>query len=241
MYVAQSEKKLKFYSKAFDLSHGFTNPISFYSFLVFCFLSLWIESVSFAQENSSQKQETVLFHYIPPHGISQYGASINSMVNLDPGRACMTEVDTSSPCILGNGGGLGIRLGYRFSQKWYLGGVYSFANINSGNLYRLGIFQHLLAEVRYYSEVPASLFPYISFGLGPSTYGNEWGIETGGGQISLGLGLEWNLSSKTAVGIQFSYQPILLLEWHDSVGFLRNTGVAQFISFEFNLESRGAP
>jgi hypothetical protein len=166
----------------------------------------------------------------------QYGVAIAAEMNLATGGTCPD--DAKEPCILGSGGGLAIRLGYRAPGPWYVGGAYEFIKMDSSNLYRLGIFQQLRAEVRYLPDIGYRAAPYIAFGLGGVAYGNEWGVETGGGLLYAGAGVEVEVSRLALIGASFVYRPVLIAPWKDTAGQERNLGVAQFIGLELLLEIR---
>lgn len=171
---------------------------------------------------------------------AQYGVALNAEINIDAGATCRDDGPGGGfvPCILGSGGGLSIRGGYRSPGPWYLGGAYEFTKMDSSNLYRLGIFQQLRAELRYLPDIGYRAAPYFTAGLGGVAYGNEWGVETGGAQISLGAGVEMELSRLAVIGVSITYKPVLLAGWTDTAGHERDTGIAQFLGLEFLLEVR---
>ncbi len=166
----------------------------------------------------------------------QYGVAIAAETNLDAGGTCPEGAKV--PCILGSGGGLGIRLGYRAPGPWYVGGAYEFIKMDSSNLYRLGIFQQLRAEVRYLPDIGYRAAPYVAFGLGGVAYGNEWGVETGGGLVYVGAGVEVEVSRVALIGASLVYRPVLIAPWTDTAGQERKLGVAQFIGIDLLLEIR---
>jgi hypothetical protein len=157
-------------------------------------------------------------------------------INISAGGTCPEGARV--PCILGGGGGPVIRLGYRAPGPWYVGGAYEFIKMDSSNLYRLGIFQQLRAEVRYLPDIGYRAAPYVTFGLGGVAYGNEWGVETGGGLLFIGAGVEIEVSRLALIGMSFVYRPVLIAPWTDTADQKRELGVAQFVALEFNLEIR---
>lgn len=167
---------------------------------------------------------------------AQYGAAITSRINMSSGAVCGAQV--KPPCILGGGGGLALRGGYRSPGAWYLGGAYEFTKMDSGNLYRLGIFQELRAEMRYLPDFGARAAPYLLGGIGPVVYGNEWRVETGGAELMLGGGVEFEVSRLAHVGLGIIYRPVLLAGWTDTAKIVRPTGLAQFVGIEIQLEVR---
>ena len=72
------------------------------------------------------------------------------------------RIPRPKPCILGSGGGLAIRAGYRNPGPWYIGGAYEFTKMDSSNLYRLGIFQQLRFEMRYLLDTGYRASPYLT-------------------------------------------------------------------------------
>jgi hypothetical protein len=175
---------------------------------------------------------------------AQYGVALHALVNLDAGAMCGRGVNSPStapgpaPCILGSGGGLVIRIGYRSPGPWYFGGAYSFAKMDSSNLFRLGIFQQLWAEMRYLPDTGYRVAPFATWGLGGVMYGNEWGAETGGAMLFVGGGFQFEVSRIAVVGIGVSYKPSLIAGWTDTAGYVRPLGVAQFFGLDFQLEVR---
>lgn len=171
---------------------------------------------------------------------AQYGVAFTVESALSPGATCPTPTATvkPKPCILGSGGGLAIRAGYRNPGPWYIGGAYEFTKMDSSNLYRLGIFQQLRVETRYFLDFGYRASPYIQLGAGAVLYGNEWGVETGGGQVFAGIGVEAEVSRLAVLGLGFVYRPTLIAAWKDTAGQERPLGVAQFVGVDLILEAR---
>lgn len=171
---------------------------------------------------------------------AQYGVAIAAEINLDAGAACPDAGPSGKfvPCILGSGGGLVLRGGYRSPGPWYVGGAYEFVKMDSGNLYRLGIFQQIRGEVRYHLETGTRAAPYATWGLGAVAYGSEWGVETVGALAFGGLGLEIEVSRAAVVGLGIVYRPTVLAGWTDTAGHVRETALAQFVGLEVVLEVR---
>ncbi|WP_437783548.1 hypothetical protein [Sorangium sp. So ce1097] len=168
---------------------------------------------------------------------AQYGVALAAEISLDAGAACPRSGPLYS-CILGSGGGLAIRSGYRSPGPWYFGGAYQFTKMDSSNLYRLGIFQQLRAEMRYMPDIGYRAAPYFSAGIGGVIYGNEWGAETGGALIFGGVGVELEVSRRAVLGVSCVYRPVLLAGWKDTANYERATAIAQFVGFELLLEVR---
>jgi len=168
----------------------------------------------------------------------QYGVAIVFENDIDAGAVCSSGGGDNAPCIFGGAGGLAIRGGYRSAGPWYIGGAYQFAKMDSSNLYRLGIFQQLRVEMRYLPDLGRRTAPYASWGIGALAYGNEWGVETGGGLLFGGLGVEVEISRTALIGFGGVYRAMLVAGWTDTAGTVRETGIAQFWGAEFQFELR---
>lgn len=164
-----------------------------------------------------------------------YGIGVTADILAAAGATCRED---GVPCILGSGGGLVLRGGYRSPGPWYIGGAYQFSTTDSSNLYRLGTLQQLRAEMRYIIDLGYRTSPYATWGLGGVVYGNEFGVETGGGTAFLGLGFEMQLSRLAMVGGAAYYQPIVFAGFVDTADFDRDVGVAHYIKIELQVEIR---
>src|ERR1043165_4012206 len=135
----------------------------------------------------------------PPTSVEylQYGVSLHTLTLLDGGSVC--PVGASTPCIVGSGGGLGLRMGYRSRGPFYLGATFQLSRLNSSNLLRLAILQRITAEGRYYFDRGNRLTPYLLGGVGGAIYGNEWGASSGGVALSLGVGGEYQINERLVV------------------------------------------
>jgi hypothetical protein len=168
----------------------------------------------------------------------QYGVALAANARLASGATCPDDAETETPCILGGGGGLVVRVGSRPPGAWYFGGAYEFASMDSGNLYRLGILQQLRGEFRYLPETGFRVAPYLSAGLGGFGYGNEWGVETGGAVAFIGGGIEYEVTRFALVGIGLAYTPMVIAGWTDTANQDRETSLAQFLRLELVFELR---
>jgi hypothetical protein len=171
----------------------------------------------------------------------QYGVALAAETVASAGDVC--PEGATAPCILGSGGGLALRVGYRSRSPWYVGGAYEFSRHDPANLLRLAILQQVRAEFRYYVDPETRSSPYLAGGLGMALYGNEWGTDTGGLTTFLGAGLEFELSRTTVVGGAIAYRPILFRGWTDSAGQRRadkylGFGLAHIVALELVLEVR---
>jgi opacity protein-like surface antigen len=204
---------------------------------------------TFANRASAQQSQRP-----PPNNVEyfQYGVAVAFEKVVSGGDVCPTApapppgdapANKATPCILGSGGGLGIRMGYRSRGPWYLGGAYEFTRMDSGNLLRLGILQQLRGEARYYLDAGNRLTPYGTLGLGGVFYGNEWKVSSGGPMLSAGLGLEFQITQSTVIGLALGYRGLLFHKWTDSTGQVRadeylGFGFAHTVGLEFILELR---
>ena len=205
---------------------------------------------SFVNRASAQQSQRP-----PPNNVEyfQYGVAVVVEKLASGGDVCPSaprtvtsngvEVTKATPCILGSGGGLAIRMGYRSRGPWFLGGTYEFARTDSGNLLRLGILQQLRGEARYYLDEGNRLTPYGLLGFGAVFYGNEWKVSSGGPMLMAGLGLEFQITQSTVMGLALSYRSLLFHHWTDSTGQVRadeylGFGFAHTVGLEFILELR---
>lgn len=205
---------------------------------------------AFANRASAQQSQRP-----PPNNVEyfQYGVAVALEKLASGGDVCPTSqatttesgqvVQKATPCILGSGGGLAIRMGYRSRGPWYLGGAYEFTRMDSGNLLRLGILQQLRGEARYYLDRGNRLTPYGTLGFGAALYGNEWRVSSGGPTLNVGLGLEFQLNQSTVIGLALGYRSLLFHHWTDSAGQERANeylgfGFAHIVGLEFILELR---
>jgi opacity protein-like surface antigen len=198
--------------------------------------------ISVSRPAYSEQTDVVAPRSPPPGNVEyfEYGVALTAETVVDPAQICRAS---STPCILGSGGGLTLRAGYRSRGPWYLGGAYEVTRHDSSNLIRLAILQQLRAEARHYWELGTRTTPFLGVGVGGMLYGNEWGAETGGLVGSLGLGLVFQLSESVLVGATLAYRPLLLRRWTDGAGELRadtstGFGLAHMAGLELTLEVR---
>jgi hypothetical protein len=179
----------------------------------------------------------------PPNNVEyfQYGVAVAVEELASGSDVCPSQAKT--PCILGSGGGLAIRMGYRSRGPWYLAGLYEFTRMDSSNLLRLAILQQLRGEARFYLDSGNRLTPYGTVSFGAAFYGNEWNVSTGGPTLGAGLGLEFQVTQSTLIGCALGYRAFLLHNWTDSTGQDRadhylGFGLAHTVGFELTLELR---
>ena len=112
----------------------------------------------------------------------QYGVSFTGEFVADAGAHVRgTQVSATRPCILGSGGGVAVRVGWRSAGPWYFGGAYELSKQDPNKLYRLAILQQLRGEVRYYFPTGWDTTPFVQRRRWASrVYGNEWSVDTWG-------------------------------------------------------------
>jgi hypothetical protein len=198
------------------------------------------EPADFAEPDPSQPAPTpppISSHYL------QYGVAVTGETVASPGQVCPRGT-SGLPCILGDGGGMLLRLGYRSRGPWYIGGAYEFSRQDSANLLRLAILQQLRAEVRLHLTRVTRLSPYLSASLGGAIYGNEWGLDTWGGVSGLGAGLVFQVTPSILLNVALNYRQLFLHRWTDGAGEERATGLpldfglAHIVALEFGFEIR---
>jgi hypothetical protein len=165
---------------------------------------------------------------------AQYGLAIGGDFDLASGPICPDGATT--PCILGSGGGFALRGGYRPAGPWYFGAAYQFSKLDANNQFRLGTFQQLRGEMRYFLDLGSRIVPYFEWGAGGCIYGNLFGASTGGAVARAGAGFEFEITRFVVVGLDLAYQPALLVGYTDTTGQKRDTGVTQFLHFEVVIE-----
>lgn len=165
----------------------------------------------------------------------QYGVAFTAEVVTAAGGICN---NVTVPCILGTGGGITIRAGWRGTGALYLGGAYSFSKQDPNKLLRLAILQQARAEARYYLATGRVVEPYGTIGLGIAGYGSEWAVNTYGPTGFVGVGLEAQVTRRIVVGIALAYRLLRFKSFTDSSGADRDGGLARFVGLDFVLEQR---
>lgn len=174
----------------------------------------------------------------PPHVVYfQYGVAFAAEQVADPGPMCASA---ALPCVLGAGGGIVVRAGWRDSGPLYLGAAYEVTKQDPNKLYRLALLQQARAEARYYFMTARVTEPYLAASAGVSGYGNEWSIDTWGPGGSVGAGLEYQITRRTVVGLALAYRLLYFGRFTDTAGSTRAPGIAQLIGLDFVLEQRDA-
>ncbi len=142
--------------------------------------------------------------------------------------------------MLGGGGGIIIRGGWRSSGPLYIGGAYELTKQDANKLYRLALLQQARAEGRYYFPTARVTEPYLSASLGVAGYGNEWAVDSFGPTGSFGAGFEYQISKRTLVGLALNYRLVYLTGFTDTAGSARGAGIAQLVGLDLVLEQRDA-
>lgn len=201
-----------------------------------------IATTANAQERSGGAENARLVQDLekappPPSTIYyyQYGVAFATEQVIAPGPICD---DVRIACILGGGGGVVVRGGWRSKGPIYLGLAYELTKQDPNKLYRLALLQQARAEGRYYFETARVTEPYLALGLGVAGYGNEWAIDTFGPNASLGAGVEYQVTQRVVVGIAFAYRLLYLTRFTDTAGSARPPGVAQLFGLDLVLEQR---
>lgn len=173
---------------------------------------------------------------LPPpsqHAYVQFGVGLAAEVVGSPGPVCPNVTN----CILGSGGGLDVRVGWRPVDRIYIGGAYEMSKQDPNQLYRLGILQQLRAEGRRYFPTGKETSPFILVGVGASGYGDEWRVDTWGISATFGGGIEVELGP-AAVVVSAAYRPMYFEGWSDTSGIPHDSGVAHFFSLEASIEAK---
>jgi hypothetical protein len=171
----------------------------------------------------------------------QVGVAFAAETIPSAGDVCPPSV--TAPCILGSGGGVAIRVGYRAGDPWYFGGAYEFSRHESSSLLRLAILQQVRAEGRYYFDYGHRATAFVAVGFGGHLYGSEWAAVTGGALGMAGGGVEFELSPTTVIGGAALYRMLVPRAFTDTAGQRRadgflGFGLAHVIGLELTLEVR---
>jgi hypothetical protein len=164
----------------------------------------------------------------------QYGIAFTGEVVVAPGPICPATVE----CILGSGGGLALRVGWRLRAPFYIGAAYEFSKQEPQQLYRLAILQQARAEGRYYILTGHSTEPYLFGSVGAAGYGNLWGVDTAGPTFGVGAGAEFQLSTYLVIGLSMTYRAIFFTPFHDTAGVDRPAGFSHLLGVDLILETR---
>ncbi len=168
----------------------------------------------------------------------QYGAAFVAETRVRSGDVCPSK--SEEPCILGSGGGLGLRVGHRTRGSLYLGGVYQFTKHDSSNILNLAILQQARFEARRYFGADDRLTPFVHAGAGVVAYGDEWRPETWGAGFAIGPALSLEVTPEVFAGIAPTYEVVFLRAWRDGAGQARPDGAAHFVGLSLTLEVRHA-
>lgn len=198
---------------------------------------LFVEPLRAEEPTTLPLPPPISSHYI------QYGVALTSETVVSEAGVCGTEPELR--CILDDGGGLTLRIGYRSRGPWYFGGAYELSRQDSSNFLRLAILQQLRVETRYHLSQFTRVSPYLSGTLGPAVYGNEWAVHTWGMVFGVGAGLEWQVTPTLVFDLSLNYRPLLLRNWTEGGLPVRGDGVwdfgfLQLLSFELGVDVKEA-
>jgi hypothetical protein len=184
---------------------------------------------------SAANTESLIRPPPPAHAFIQYGVAFTVEGVASPGPICS---DQNVPCILGSGGGISVRVGWRPTEDLYIGGAYELSKQDPNKLYRLGILQQARAEARRYFPVGLTTTPFVLLTVGLAGYGDTWGIDTWGPSAAVGGGLEVELSGGIVLGASLVYRPIYLKSFTDSSTLPHQAGIAHMVGLELALEAQ---
>ncbi len=175
----------------------------------------------------------------PPSNVVyfQYGVAFTTEQIVAAGPTCDS---TTAPCILGAGGGIVVRGGWRSTGPLYVGIAYELTKQDPNKLYRIALLQQARAEARYYFTTARVTEPYASVSGGVGGYGNEWAVDAWGPGGSIGGGIEYQITRRTVVGLGLAYRLLYLSRFTDTAGTDRAGGVAQLFGLDLVLEQRDA-
>jgi hypothetical protein len=140
-------------------------------------------------------------------------------------------------CVFGSGGGLAVRVGWRPSDHYFIGGVYEVSKQDPAQLYRLGILQQLRAEGRRYFPTGKEITPFLLVGAGGAGYGNEWRVDTWGPTATLGGGIEVDLGGPVLL-VEAAYRPMYFRSWTVSSDNVLESGIVHFVGVDVAVEAR---
>jgi hypothetical protein len=173
----------------------------------------------------------------PRRPFLQYGVAFTVEGVAAPGPICS---DPNAPCILGSGGGIAVRIGWRPTEDLYIGGAYELSKQEPNELYRLGILQQARAEARHYFRTGHRTRPFAMVGGGLAGYGNEWAIDTWGPSLAVGGGVELEVSGGVMFDAALIYRPIYFRSFVDSSTLSHEGGISHFICLELAVEAQEA-
>jgi hypothetical protein len=175
---------------------------------------------------------------LPPpseHSYLQYGVALSAEIVAFAGPACS---DTGTACILGSGGGIVARAGWRRDETLYIGGAYEMSKQDPHQLYRLGLLQQARAEFRRYVPTGRETAPFFMLGVGVGAYGNEWWpVDTWGPSAMAGGGIEVQLGGSVFI-VSLAYRPMYFQAWTDSSTLSHDSGIAHFVGLEAAIEKQ---
>lgn len=197
---------------------------------------VFVTSAALAEPPRESDSRGIPANAVPPPSQDkylQYGVGLAAEDVVAPGPACNAAVN----CILGSGGGLTVRVGWRPTNVFYVGGVYEMSKQDPNQLYRLGILQQARAEGRRFFPTGKDVSPFVTLGAGVAGYGDTWGIDTWGAAATFGGGLEVELGGPV-LEVTLAYRPMYLRAWVDSSNTAHDAGIAHFLGLEVSIEAK---
>ncbi len=172
----------------------------------------------------------------PPSRLSflQYGVAFTAEF-ATKGAFCH---DTQLNCILGSGGGIVGRVGWRSPGDWYFGGAYELSKQDPTKLYRLALLQQLRFEARHYWFSGRDTQPILVLGAGLAGYGDELAVATWGVTAFVGVGVESQFQSGPVLCATIGYRPLYLQKFEDTSNAWHGPGLAHMFAIEIALEER---
>jgi hypothetical protein len=167
----------------------------------------------------------------------QYGVGFNGAFVLEAGNICASS---TTPCILGSGGGIGANLGVLYGDATYLGVAYTLTKQDPSRLYRLATLQQGHLELRRFWETGRDIRAYVAVLAGLAGYGEEWGVDTYGPLAGLAVGAELELSERTVITASLGYRGIRFSSFQDTSGTVRSAGISHILALEIALQARSA-
>jgi len=202
-----------------------------------CALELGAPSARADEAAVAVETEAAVKPPTPRRAFIQYGIAFTVEGVASAGPIC---AGPGNPCILGSGGGIAVRVGWRPTEHLYVGGAYELSKQEPAKLYRLGTLQQARGELREYFPTGHLTTPFALLGAGLAGYGNEWSVDTWGPSATLGGGLEVEVSGGVLLDVLLFYRPIYLQAFVDSSTLSHGAGVAQFVGLELAIEAQEA-
>lgn len=109
-----------------------------------------------------------------------------------------TICPSGAGCVLGLGMGLGVQVEWRSADRVGLFVGYDFLLLDSNSVFELAALHTVRAGVRYIIDDDSLIHPFIEGGVGGIVFGETTNVVAFGGLVSLGGGMEIELSESVA-------------------------------------------